>query len=157
MINKVIYAVNNTLDRTTAQIISETPKRCSLFVMSPDHELYEKGELVKVSLADVPFTEKLSDRIISIVLESHEQAKLIQTSNEFEPQQYGIKVPGKIEGVVSALVNKCSYDSSQYDLFDLLSILLFRLTKAHAFHNGNKRTSIITIARLLKICGFYLS
>ena len=157
VIKKNIYILHNEIDEATKKLILNTPKKCSIFKIN-NQELFFKNKKVELCFLKLNITEKLCNEIINLVYNSHKEVPKIKTSEKFEGQQYGVKTKGKIEGIVNGLFQKICYCSSEYDdIFDIVSILLFRLTKAHAFHNGNKRTALLSISRILKMFGFYIS
>lgn len=156
MIKKRIFVANDFVDETTQKIIYDSPKKCNIFEISDNGELLQNKKLVEFNFLKINFDEKFSDFLIVLIHWVHKEiVPTIKTSEKYESQHYGVKHEGKIESVIEAVVNRFFYLEKR-DLFDFISILLFRITKAHAFHNGNKRTAIIFISHLLSMSGFYI-
>jgi death-on-curing family protein len=104
----------------------------------------------------VELNENLANQIAKLIYDSHKKVHLISTSNPKEEQDYSIQFKGKIEIVVESLVNKYSYDDNNKGILEFISILLIRIARAHAWHNGNKRTAIISIHKILESFGYFI-
>lgn len=97
--------------------------------------------------------------IVDTIYKAHEIVPEIKTSEEYESQIYGVKIQGAIESEVDSLTNRYyyeDYETTSLGIIDFVSTLLHRLVKRHIFHNGNKRTALLTIAYLLNQFGFYI-
>ncbi|GHU31425.1 hypothetical protein FACS1894166_02850 [Bacilli bacterium] len=107
-----------------------------------------------ISIKDIVVSEDLGNEIIDTIYKTHDLIPDIPTSDPDEEQTYGVKVKGAIEAVVISLANKYHYENR--GIFTFISELLIRITNVHAFHNGNKRTAIVSISRILETFGYYL-
>lgn len=164
LIIKEIYVSGNIINESTLKIINNSPKIASKKYESKNQSLFQKdfdGEWKKCKLIiyKLEFNNDLSKKIIKLIFDTHEQIKNIKTSNlDEDSQEYGLMIgfQHKIDSVVNALVNKFSYQCEEKDLFDFISVLLYRIIHAHAFNNGNKRTTLVSSANILKFFGFYI-
>lgn len=146
------------------EIFEETPKRCSLYKLE-NNILFQKDFETNVFLQcefrlniiqiDINFRKLIVDTIYK----AHKIVPDIKTSEEFESQTYGVKIKGAVESEVDSLTNRYyyeDYNTTSFGILDFVSTLLHRIVKRHIFHNGNKRTALITIAYLLNQFGFYI-
>lgn len=146
------------------QIVTSSTVKCSKFKIV-DNKLYqqafdeEKWTNCEMLFRIAELDEQFSEYVISTIMNAHKIVPAIKTSDPYESQTYGVKLGGKIEGIVSALVNKILYENNEngnIGIFDFVATLLYRIVKAHAFHNGNKRTAILSISYILNAFGFYI-
>lgn len=159
MLKKTILIANDYIDETTKQIIINTSMKCSVFKFE-GNELYQDNKKIFFKFEKVLFNEDLYQNLVKLIHWIHSEiVPQIKTSNKYESQEYGVKHEGKIESVIYSIIIKfmnLEDNNEKKDLFDFVSILLFRITKAHAFHNGNKRTAILFVSYLLNSFGFYI-
>lgn len=83
---------------------------------------------------------------------------LDDTANaEVEKMLVGVRSVDLLSSAVSRQV--CSYGGVRKytDNFDICSTLFFGLVKNHAFHDGNKRTALLTLLNQLLMYGYYPS
>ena len=61
---------------------------------------------------------------------------------------------GLLENALARPLNRWNYEANAgLDMFDIAAAYAFSLTKAHAFHDGNKRTAWITAVSFLALNG----
>ena len=66
----------------------------------------------------------------------------------------GIRDDGLLDGALARPLNRWNYEGGDgLDVFDVAAAYAFGLTKAHAFHDGNKRTAWITAVTFLALNG----
>ena len=66
----------------------------------------------------------------------------------------GTRDPGLLENALARPLNRWNYKANAgLDMFDIAAAYAFGLTKAHAFHDGNKRTAWITAVSFLALNG----
>jgi death-on-curing family protein len=99
--------------------------------------------------------ENFAIKLEKLVLTTHEEIQNIKTSDPDECQKYGIREEGKLNAIIVSLINKFLYANE--GMIDFLSRLMFRLTNGHVFHNGNKRTALFVVSKLLHGFGIYIS
>lgn len=107
--------------------------------------------------------EKFEPKLMSIILNDNFDKIIINTilrcfplvTNKKDINKY-ILHKGKLESVIKSLNYKISYSQSEWDIFDYVSTILFKITKSHVFIDGNKRTALATSIQLLNMFGYYL-
>jgi death-on-curing family protein len=99
--------------------------------------------------------DKLLSDIENLVEKSHKLAAKIATTGE-EGQDYSIKkgFEGTVSGIISSIINKSCYEPMC--LLDFLCTICIRIAIKHIWNNGNKRTSIVLLSKLLEYFGFKL-
>lgn len=146
------------------ELIINSASKCSKFKFL-NNKLYQNPRnsedwvVCEVYFQKTNLDEGFCKYVISTIMNAHRIVPSIKTSDPNEPQTYGTKIEGKIEGIVYALLDKIFYANKENDdfgVFDFVASLLYRIVKAHAFHNGNKRTAILSISYLLNAFGYYI-
>jgi prophage maintenance system killer protein len=115
---------------------------------------FHKEEVLNLEISLITDFEKLNNIIVKLIEIAHEEIINIKTSQEYEDQDYSIQFSGKIEGIVNGLLHKACYTS--ISVIDFAIILFVRIARAHAWRNGNKRTSIVSLSKILSLFGFAL-
>lgn len=146
------------------EIFEKTPKRCSLYKLKNSilfQQNFGSNEFsqCEFNLNWIQLDINFRKLIVDTIYKAHEIVPEIKTSEEYESQIYGVKIQGAIESEVDSLTNRYyyeDYETTSLGIIDFVSTLLHRLVKRHIFHNGNKRTALLTIAYLLNQFGFYI-
>lgn len=162
--NKEIYLLSQSDVLLFFEIYNETPKKCRLYKMINGvlhQKIFDSDKFYKCEfrLNQIELDDKFIKLIVDTIYKAHKIVPEIKTSDEFEPQTYGVKLDGAIESEVGSLTNRYFYENlslTPLGILDFISTLLLRLVKRHIFHNGNKRTAILTIAYLFNQFGFYI-
>lgn len=162
--NKEIYLLSESDVLLFSEIYDATPKKCRFYKMINgvlNQKNFDSDEFYKCEfqLNQIELDNKFTKLIVDTIYKAHKIVPEIKTSDVFEPQTYGVKLDGAIESEVDSLTYRYSYEdlsSTPLGILDFISTLLHRLVKRHIFHNGNKRTAILTIAYLLNQFGFYI-
>jgi death-on-curing family protein len=121
--------------------------------MIKDSQTNRWNEL-EIKMQKMEMNEKFANQIIKLIYAVHEIVPTIRTSDIAESQDYSVQFSQKIEGVVTSLVNMFSYENK--GILEFISLLLIRIARAHAWHNGNKRTAIVSVSKLLSTLGYYI-
>jgi len=65
----------------------------------------------------------------------------------------GLRDEGQLKGALQRPINKWQYENS--DTFGCAAAYAFGIAKAHAFVDGNKRTSFVTSVTFLRLNGWH--
>lgn len=150
MKNKRIFILNETNKLVIEQIIKKDFKKVQEFnnVKIKEH----KNNEINFWTLSPDEIELFYKHIVNSVYSSFEVVPTIKLSN-MEDDNYFEKYEGKVDGLIYSLVNKY-WDNG--DQIRLVAELLVRITHAHIFSNGNKRTGLISAYKVLDFYGFNL-
>lgn len=105
---------------------------------------------ISVKWQRIELNEDFADFLIKLVNKAHEIAKKIKQEGI-----YGEKNFDEIKSTIYSLVNKWSYNS-KITIKEMAIELLYSFATRHKFHNGNKRTALVTCVLFLQFCGLFL-
>ncbi|ATZ16726.1 death-on-curing family protein [Entomoplasma freundtii] len=116
--------------------------------------IYESQNIESLNFQNIRvyFDESLVKILINVVEAAHSLAQTVTS----ERGVYGEKGKGAVEATINSLVQKWSYATTPLTALDLSAELLYSFLTRHKFHNGNKRTALLTAIIFLEVCGFFI-
>lgn len=105
---------------------------------------------VNVKWQKIELDEEFADFLVKLVNKAYEISKKIKQEGI-----YGEKRPGQIKATIYSLVQKWS-NTPDITIKDMANELLYSFATRHKFHNGNKRTALVTCVLFLQFCGLFL-
>jgi prophage maintenance system killer protein len=100
-------------------------------------------------------TTDFYDKILIVIKKSHEKAILVKTSYPNELSDCSIQHDGGLESLVWSVIYKI--DADKIGILDFISCIILKLATKQIWRNANKRTAIISAAKLFEIFGLYIT
>ncbi|MGL4951083.1 MAG: type II toxin-antitoxin system death-on-curing family toxin [Mycoplasma sp.] len=94
--------------------------------------------------------EDYQKQIINIVKESHIFISLEENNDKTTDQFFGQKIENGVESTIDSIINRFCYEDD-FLLANFVSLIFIRLIKNHCFHNGNKRTALVSLLKILEL------
>jgi hypothetical protein len=122
------------IDQSFIDNVLTNSENVSIFIKK-DGELFSNSKFsdsqkLEINMKCISLDQNFSNKLIELIHLVHEIIPSIKTSDLAESQDYSLQHKGKIEAVVSSLVNKFSYENK--GLLEFVSLLLIRIARAHA-------------------------
>lgn len=158
MLNKNVFILNDSSAKTILEIIYNSHNKCKLYSLN-NGKLFQRKFDSTIQEININYLrvvdsdmEKVCNIIIDNVYSAFKTVPTIKTSN-LEDDNYFEKFDGRVNQIVYSLVNKYWDNGNQ---IRFVAELLVRITHAHIFSNGNKRTALISAWKVLDFFGLYL-
>lgn len=114
------------------------------------HDTHFGEHMIRVKWQKIDLDQDFADFLVKLVNKAYEISKKIKQEGI-----YGEKQPDAIKATIYSLVNKWS-NNPDITIKEMAIELLYSFATRHKFHNGNKRTALVTCVLFLQFCGLFL-
>ncbi|MDR2369055.1 MAG: hypothetical protein LBD63_00295 [Mycoplasmataceae bacterium] len=99
-------------------------------------------------------SENFYEKILKIILSAHDKAVNLETENTEELTDCSLQHQGELESLIHSVMQGIQYQN--YDILDFVVQIVYKITTKQIWKNGNKRTAIVTAAKLFRLFGLFL-
>jgi prophage maintenance system killer protein len=111
---------------------------------------------IKFDIENETVRNSLIDLLIYFIKHEHQRIQKIPDVSGIIAGDYSLRTSHDEKAIIFDIINHMLYNKEDCNVISLVALIVFEINSNHLYSNGNKRTSVATMASVLSYFGYYL-